>query len=55
MQARLILQAAVNANDAIADGKLFAIDAIWIPSGSEPEDGRGKVFRHEQKDYDVAK
>lgn len=48
-------QAAVNANDAIAYGKLFATDAIRIPPGSEPEYGRDEISRNEQKDYDVAK
>jgi uncharacterized protein (TIGR02246 family) len=48
-------QAAVNANDSVAYGKLFATDAIRIPPGSEPEYGQDEIERSEQKDYDVAK
>ncbi|NJK51093.1 DUF4440 domain-containing protein [Candidatus Gracilibacteria bacterium] len=48
-------QAAVNANDSVAYGKLFAADAIRIPLGSEPEHGPDEISKSEQKDYDVAK
>ncbi len=48
-------QAAVNANDSEAYRKLFAQDAIWIPPGSEPEQGSDEISKSEQKDYDIAK
>lgn len=47
--------AAVSANDSVAYGKLFAVDAIRIPPGSEPEYGPDEILQSEQKDYDVAK
>lgn len=46
--------AAVSANDSVAYGKLFAVDAIRIPPGSEPEHGPDEILQSEQKDYDVA-
>jgi ketosteroid isomerase-like protein len=48
-------QAAVSANDSAAYRKLFAVDAIRIPPGSEPEHGPDAISKNEQKDYDVAK
>lgn len=48
-------QAAVSTNDSIAYRQLFAIDAIRIPPGSEPEYGPEAIASSEQKDYDVAK
>ncbi|MFQ4141799.1 nuclear transport factor 2 family protein [Chlorogloeopsis sp. ULAP02] len=48
-------QAAVNASDSTAYGKLFAADAIRIPPGSEPEHGAVEISKSEQKDYDIAK
>ena len=45
---------AVNANDSVAYGRLFAPDAIRIPPGSEPERGRDQIQKGEQTDYDVA-
>lgn len=47
-------QAAVSANDSAAYRKLFAIDAIRVPPGSEPEHGPDAIAASEQKDYDVA-
>ena len=47
-------QAAVNANDSAAYRKLFAVDAIRIPPGSEPERGPDEIAQSEQQDYDVA-
>ncbi len=47
--------AAVNANDSIAYGKLFAAAAIRMPPGSEPEYGPDQIAKSEQADYDVAR
>ncbi len=47
--------AAVSANDSVAYGKLFALDAIRIPPGLDPEHGPEEILQSEQKDYDVAK
>lgn len=48
-------QAAVNANDSEAYGRLFAPDAIRIPPGSQPEHGPEAIARSEQSDYDTAR
>ena len=47
-------QSAVSANDSDAYGRLFAIDAIRVPPGVEPEHGPDEIAQSEQKDYDVA-
>jgi hypothetical protein len=47
-------QSAVSANDSDAYGRLFAIDAIRVPPGAEPEHGPDEIAQSEQKDYDVA-
>ena len=48
-------RAAVCANDSEAYRKLFALDAIRVPPGLEPEHGPDAISRSEQKDYDVAR
>jgi uncharacterized protein (TIGR02246 family) len=45
---------AVNANDSGAYSKLFTVDAIRVPPGSEPEYGPEHIRQSEQADYDQA-
>ncbi len=46
---------AVNASDSKAYADLFTPDAIRVPPGSEPENGREAIARREQSDYDMAR
>ena len=44
---------AVNASDSATYSTLFAADAIRMPPGEEPEEGRDAIRAGEQASYDV--